>query len=137
LAAPIAVQAQFTYTTNAGGASITITHYTGPGGAVTIPTNINSLTVTGIGEFVFAETAATAIVIPDGVTSMSDYAFANCESLTNVTISSTITSVSDFAFENSTELISVAIPNSITNIGYAAFASCTNLNKVVIPELLT
>jgi hypothetical protein len=33
LAFPVAVQAQFTFTTNSG--AITITGYTGPGGAVT------------------------------------------------------------------------------------------------------
>jgi NADPH-dependent curcumin reductase CurA len=36
LAAPAAVQAQFTYTKNADGSTITITGYTGPGGAVII-----------------------------------------------------------------------------------------------------
>ena len=44
---PAAVQAQdFTYTTNNG--AITITGYTGPGGAVTIPDMINGLPVTSI-----------------------------------------------------------------------------------------
>ena len=39
LTLPAAVQAQFTYTTNAG--AITITGYTGPGGAVTVPGTTN------------------------------------------------------------------------------------------------
>jgi hypothetical protein len=46
LAAP-AAQAQFTYTTNNG--TITITGYTGPGGAVTNPSAINGLAVTIVG----------------------------------------------------------------------------------------
>ena len=49
LALPAAVQAQFTYTTNNG--SITITGYTGQGGAVTIPDTINGLPVTDIGRY--------------------------------------------------------------------------------------
>jgi hypothetical protein len=53
LTLPVAVQAQFTYTTNADGASITITGYTGAGGAVIIPTNINNLPVTSIGWAAF------------------------------------------------------------------------------------
>ena len=48
LALPAAVQAQFTYTTNNG--TITITGYTGSGGAVTIPGTINGLPVTSIGD---------------------------------------------------------------------------------------
>ena len=39
LALPTLVQAQFTYTTNNG--AITITGYTGSGGAVVIPATIN------------------------------------------------------------------------------------------------
>ena len=44
LALPAPVQAQFNYTTNNG--TITITGYTGSGGAVTIPSTINGLPVT-------------------------------------------------------------------------------------------
>src|SRR5215471_1786541 len=52
-----AAQAQFTYITNNG--TITITGYTGPGGAVTIPSVINSLPVTDIGQNAFANSAIT------------------------------------------------------------------------------
>jgi hypothetical protein len=45
------VQAQFSYLTNNG--SITITGYTGPGGALLIPDLINDLSVTRIGERAF------------------------------------------------------------------------------------
>ena len=48
LALPAVVQAQYTYTTNNG--AITITGYTGPGGAVTIPSMTNGLPVTSIGD---------------------------------------------------------------------------------------
>ncbi len=43
----------FTYELNPGNTTVTITGYTGPGGAVTIPDNIISLPVTSIGEYVF------------------------------------------------------------------------------------
>jgi hypothetical protein len=48
LALPPAIQAQFTYTTDNG--TITITRYTGPGGAVAIPGAINGLPVTPASE---------------------------------------------------------------------------------------
>ena len=48
LTLPAVVQAQFTYTTNNG--QITITRYTGPGGAVVIPTTINGRPVTPYGQ---------------------------------------------------------------------------------------
>ena len=51
LTLPAAVQAQYTYTTNNG--TITITEYTGSGGAVTIPGTINGLPVISIGGSAF------------------------------------------------------------------------------------
>jgi len=51
LLAVSAARAQFTYT-NLNGA-ITITGYTGPGGAVTIPATISNLPVTGIADDAF------------------------------------------------------------------------------------
>ena len=51
LALPMFVQAQFTFTTNSG--AITITHYTGTGGAVVIPAMTNGYPVTSIGNSVF------------------------------------------------------------------------------------
>ena len=55
LAAQATLQAQsgsgggFVYSINGGGSTITITNYTGPGGAVSIPATINGKTVTSIG----------------------------------------------------------------------------------------
>ena len=46
LALPVALQAQFNFTTNNG--TIAITKYTGPGGDVTIPSTTNGLPVTSI-----------------------------------------------------------------------------------------
>ena len=49
---PAVVQAQFNYKTVGG--KITITKYTGTGGAVPIPSTINNLPVTSIGTNAFA-----------------------------------------------------------------------------------
>jgi len=61
--APAAIHAQYTYTnadgsiydysTNADGVSLTITRYSGPPWAVSVPINIKGLTVTDIGLFAF------------------------------------------------------------------------------------
>ena len=81
---PAAVQAQYNYTTNNG--AITITGYTGPGGAVTIPGTINGLPVTSIGDHAFYYcTNLTNVTIPNSVTNIGDYAFYYCTSLTSVT----------------------------------------------------
>ena len=112
LTLPAAVQAEdYTYTTNNG--TITITGYTGPGGAVTIPSTINGLPVTSIG----------------------DWAFDDCTSLTSVTIPNSVTSIGDEAFADCTSLTSVTIPNSVTSIGDGAFSGCTSLTAITVDTL--
>src|SRR5271157_4597088 len=87
LAAPAAVQAQFGYMTNAGG-TLTITNYTGPGGALTIPpTNINGLPVTSIGDQAFNNsTNLTNVTIPNSITNIGAGVFDGCASLTAITV---------------------------------------------------
>ena len=90
-------QGQFDYTTNRG--TITITGYTGTGGAVTIPATITSLPVTSIGDSAFySNNSLTSITVPNGVTSIGDCAFAFCENLASVTIPNSVTSVGNYAF---------------------------------------
>jgi hypothetical protein len=58
----------FTYTNING--TITITRYTGPGGDVSVPTTINGLPVTTVGDgvsAVFSPTNVTSINIPNSV----------------------------------------------------------------------
>jgi hypothetical protein len=131
-----AVQAQYTYTINNG--QITITGYTGPGGAVTIPSTINGWPVTSIGVFAFQDkTSLTSVIIPDSVTSIGNWAFQACTSLTSVIIPDSVTSIRAFAFDSCTSLTSVSIGNSVTTIGDWAFAECTSLTSVIIPDSVT
>ncbi len=77
----------FTYTDN--GTTITITAYTGAGGAVDIPASIVidtvSKPVTDIGDAAFSgHTSLTSVTIPDSVTSIGVGAFQSCSLLTGV-----------------------------------------------------
>jgi hypothetical protein len=144
LAAAAAVQAQDAYSTNADGSiytystnadgSANIVAYAGPPWAVTIPTNINSLTVTTIGYEAFVHSSLTSITIPGSVTSIGEYAFNYCTSLTNATIDNGVTNIGEGAFYICTSLTSVTIPRSVTNIGETAFYLCTSLTSVTIPN---
>ncbi|MDY6367466.1 MAG: leucine-rich repeat domain-containing protein, partial [Clostridia bacterium] len=70
---------------------------------------------------------ATEFSIPNSVTSIGNYAFYNCSSLTSVTIPDSVTSIGSYAFECCSSLTSVTIPNSVTSIGVGAFSGCNSL----------
>jgi hypothetical protein len=95
------VQAQdFSYTNTNG--TITITGYTGPGGAVAIPSTIVGLPVSSLGDSVFAGSSTlTSVMIPESVTNIGQSTFGACAVLTNVSIG-----------------------NGVRSIGYAAFSLC-------------
>ena len=63
----------FTYTATA--TEVSITGYTGAGGAVTIPSTIGGLQVTGFGTSFYYKTTLTSITIPDSVTRIENEAF--------------------------------------------------------------
>ena len=76
----------------------------------------------------------TDLVIPEGVTTISECAFYNCESLTSVKIPDGVTTIEGYAFCNCSSLESVTIPDSVTSIGSHAFECCfwNNLGSVKI-----
>jgi hypothetical protein len=78
-----------------------------------------------------------SVVIDEGVTSISNYAFYGCTSLTSIVIPDSVTSIGYEAFYNCTSLTSIEIPDSVTSIGYEAFYNCTSLTSIEIPDSVT
>ena len=64
------------------------------------------------------------LVIPNSVTTIKNYAFYRCSSLTSVTIPNSVTTIEERAFYGCTGLTSVTIPNSVKIIGASAFSVC-------------
>ena len=69
-------------------------------------------------------------IIPNGVTSIGEYAFYACSGLTSVTIPYSVTSIGDCAFQSCSGLTSVTIGNGVESIGKYAFAFCPELLDV-------
>ena len=94
--------------------------------------------VTSIGDYAFSSCdSLSEIVIPSSVTSIGDSAFSNCDSLSEIVIPSSITSIGDSAFSNCDSLSEIVIPSSITSIGDWAFSFCSSLSEIVIPSSVT
>ena len=94
--------------------------------------------VTSIGNYAFQYCSSlTSVTIPDGVTSIGEWAFYYCRSLSSVTIPNSVTSIGDYAFRSCSSLASVTIPDSVTSIGNYAFYICSSLASVIIPDSVT
>jgi hypothetical protein len=72
----------------------------------------------------------TNLIIPDSVTSIGEYAFYGCSSLTSVTIGNGVTSIGRSAFSYCRKLTNITIPDSVTYIGDSAFAGCSSLTSI-------
>jgi hypothetical protein len=143
LIAPVQGQ-DFNYTNTNG--TITITSYTGPGGAVSIPNTIAGLPVTSIGDWAFFfSNTVTSVVVPDSVTNIGDWTFGGCTSLASVSIGNGVRRIGYAAFNLCSSLTHITIPDSVTDLedgmyskgGVGVFYYCTNLSSVTLGNGLT
>ena len=94
--------------------------------------------VTSIGDWAFYGcNSLSEIVIPSSVTSISDRTFSNCDSLSKIVIPSSVTSIGGRAFSFCRSLSEIVIPSSVTSIGECAFVACRSLSEIVIPSSVT
>jgi BspA type Leucine rich repeat region (6 copies) len=141
LALPAVMQGQLTFTTNNG--AITITGYTGNPTSLDIPSMTNGLPVTSIGDYAFFDcTSLTSVTIGTNVTSIGDSAFFWCTSLTNITIPNSVITIGDTndawgVFRCCFSLASVTIGSSVASLGDWAFRYCSSLTSVRIPNSVT
>ena len=109
-------------------------------GSVSIPETFTAngeYFVTKIGENAFAGSAVTSVSMPEGITSIGQYAFSGCQNLESVTLPETLTTLGSDAFSGCQNLESVALPESLTTLGGSAFKSCSSLKAVKIPSKVT
>ena len=73
------------------------------------------------------------VVLSDKMTSIGNYAFADCYIVDYVEIPSCVTEIGVKAFEN-TGLIRIIIPDGVESIGNSAFGNCKELESVVLNQ---
>lgn len=126
--------------------------------AVTIPSGLTSAGSLGSGAFsgcsalttvqfgsglasipgaLFEGTGLKTVTLPESVTSIGSWAFANCAKLEQVSFPAGLTSIDLSAFENCTALTAVTLPKRLTELGSAVFKNCSALKSVWIPKSLT
>jgi hypothetical protein len=102
-----------------------------------IPSTLKNVVITGgnilYGAFCNCKNLES-IVLPEGLTAISNYAFSGCASLINITIPDSVTSIGNSAFQNCTSLKHIVIPDSVTELISCAFQNCTGLESIVLPD---
>ena len=119
--------------------------------------------ITEIGDFSFARSGLTSIVIPESVTSIGYGAFYHCDDLSKITIPSTVTNIEPAAFANTRMMDNwmqygsgdyficgdgilvayrggdspIAIPEGVKQIGPEAFKDHKGITDVSLPDSLT
>ena len=69
----------------------------------------------------------TEFTVPDGVTAISDSAFAGCKNLCSVTIPESVSAIEDYAFLRCDSLCDVKSSGNKITIGEGAFENCRKL----------
>ena len=120
----------------------------GDGSVMATLSDDGTLTISGNGEMKFWNSSYVVawdsnrkniknVIINNGVTSIGNFAFSDCTSLTNITIPNSVTSIGVDAFYYCTSLTNITIPNSVTSIGGKAFVFCRSLTSITISDSVT
>ena len=91
-----------------------------------------------IGRSAFQGAALESVALPEGVTSIEDYAFARNDRLKEITLPQSLTSIGKAVFFWCTALGKIAIPDGVTSVGDNAFSTCVSLKELALgAELLS
>ncbi|EAX94932.1 surface antigen BspA-like [Trichomonas vaginalis G3] len=100
----------------------------GSGTSYTIPNTIKAISYAA---FISAE--FSSIIIPDSVTSIGAFAFADTKKLTQITLPKSIKTILSACFAESS-LTSITIPDNVITINENAFRNCNSLTSIELPE---
>lgn len=126
------------YEYTVSGSSVTLTAYKGTDAEPVIPTSIGGRKVTAIGTECFrGNVKVKKIKVPEGITSIGDYAFEACSSATELELPSTLVTIGKAAFSGDAQLEAVVIPPNVRKIDDGAFLYCMKILSVTGGDGLT
>lgn len=88
---------------------------------------------TGMSDYAFQGTKLEKVSLPEGLLSISAYAFYEGTSLKAVEIPNSVVEMGTHAFHG-TQLEKISFPDSLLHIPAHAFYQCTNLKEIEIPD---
>ena len=105
-------------------------------GNITIPSTLDGKTVVSLGSNSFKGSNITGVTIPDSVTEIGYYAFANCTKLTKVDLGS-VTKLEFSIFKGCSSLTELTIPKTLKTGATVACLDNTNITKITFEDGLT
>ena len=78
-----------------------------------------------------------SLSIPNGVESISNFAFYQCRSITSLHIPGSVKTIGSSAFEDCTGLTSVSLSEGTETISGSAFEGCSGLTRINLPSSIT
>ena len=156
-ATPITKPELFTYVIENNAIVITGLKVDCPG-SINIPSHINGMPVTAVGDEAFyccdqlskvilPETVTTIgnkafyyctqlmkVILPKSITAIGDDVFSHCFNLTTITLPDSVSSIGKFAFHFCEKLSGITIPNGVTSIRQGTFFSCSQLANAILPD---
>ena len=103
--------------------------YWGEEKVVNVPQGVKS-----IGDDAFLDCEAlTSITLPQGVESIGNGAFCYCYDLTSITLPQGVKSIGEWAFYHCA-LTSITLPQEVKSIGESAFYECYALTSITLPQ---
>ena len=100
----------------------------------TIPVEGTEYPVKAIGGRAFSSTYITSVEIADGLETIGQEAFSNCEQLAKLSLPSTLVTIENSAFNNCRRLAGITIPASVKTIGNNALSGCYNLETIEVAD---
>lgn len=111
-----------------------------------------TLTISGTGEMEHAEgnsgyawgtdnqsldrNSIKKIVVEEGVTTLGEYIFWDCQNLTEVSLPKSLTALKKECFKSCPKLKEITLPDNISMIDESAFEECSALETVTFPKSL-
>ena len=102
--------------------------------SVTIPKQVKTI---GTSAFEGCNTLVRIDMSESAITSIPNYCFNGCSSLSEIILPQGLSSIGNYAFKSCGKLKSITFPSGLKTIGTYAFESCIALEAVDIPEGVT
>ena len=77
-----------------------------------------------------------ALVVEEGITTLGDYAFSSCKSLTEITLPHSLEILGTYTFSACTGIEELILPEGLRIIGSKTFQNCSGLRSVWLPVSL-